>query len=69
MTDNEKLSCLINRPCTVCKFHKEEGCSKWSCIFEEKSDVPESDSTDLSHIFDNVTQEELLALERLKGDI
>ena len=41
MTDNEKLSCLIDRPCTACKFHKEEGCSKWSCVFEEKSDVPE----------------------------
>lgn len=41
MTDNEKLSCLIDRPCNACKFHKEEGCSKWSCVFEEKSDVPE----------------------------
>ena len=40
MTDNEKLSCLIDRPCTACKFHKENGCSKWSCVFEEKSDVP-----------------------------
>lgn len=43
MTDNKKLSCLIDRPCTACKFHKEEGCSKWSCIFEEKSDVPEGE--------------------------
>ena len=42
MTDNEKLSCLIDRPCTACKFHKEKGCSKWSCIFEEKSDVPKN---------------------------
>ena len=41
MTDNEKLSCLIDRPCTACKFHKEEGCSKWSCVFEEKADVSE----------------------------
>lgn len=45
MTDNEKLSCLIDRPCNACKFHKEEGCSKWSCVFEEKSDIPEN--TDL----------------------
>ena len=45
MTDNEKLSCLIDRPCAACKFHKEEGCSKWSCVFEEKSDV--LGSTDL----------------------
>ena len=43
MTDNEKLSCLIDRPCTACKFHKENGCSKWSCVFEEKSDVPEGE--------------------------
>lgn len=57
MTDNEKLSCLIDRPCTACKFHKEEGCSKWSCIFEEKSDVPEN--TDL------ISREEALAKVRL----
>ena len=37
MNDKEKLSCLTDRPCTACKFHKEEGCSKWSCVFEEKS--------------------------------
>lgn len=43
MTDNEKLSCLIDRPCNACKFHKEEGCSKWSCVFEEKSGVPEGE--------------------------
>ena len=41
MNDKEKLSCLTDRPCTACKFHKEEGCSKWSCIFEEKSGVSE----------------------------
>ena len=40
MTDNEKLSCLIDRPCTACKFHKENDCSIWSCVFEEKPDVP-----------------------------
>ena len=43
MTDNEKLSCLIDRPCNACKFHKEEGCSKWSCVFEEKSGVPKGE--------------------------
>ena len=104
MTDNEKLSCLIDRPCSACKFHKENGCSKWSCVFEDKSGVPvsgsryvrivevesvihndlhallekeqidqlkrdinglnfitvpEGDSDDISHIFDNVPQEEL----------
>lgn len=41
MNDKEKLSCLTDRPCTACKFHKEEGCSKWSCVFEEKSGVSE----------------------------
>ena len=43
MTDHEKLSYLTDRPCTACKFHKENGCSKWSCVFEEKSDVPEGE--------------------------
>ena len=43
MTDHEKLSYLTDRPCTACKFHKEEGCSKWSCVFEEKSGVPKGE--------------------------
>jgi hypothetical protein len=25
---------LLDRPCSVCEFHKENGCCKWSCVFE-----------------------------------
>ena len=24
---------LTDRPCSVCKFHTEHGCSKWECVF------------------------------------
>lgn len=27
---------LTDRPCAVCEFHKENGCSKWSCVFEQE---------------------------------
>lgn len=43
MTDKEKLSCLIDRPCTACKFHNEDGCCKWNCVFDQKSELPEGD--------------------------
>lgn len=26
---------LKDRPCEVCEFHGENGCSKWSCVFDE----------------------------------
>ena len=29
------ISHLTDRPCEVCKFHKENGCSRWDCVFEE----------------------------------
>ena len=38
MTREEQLACLTDRPCNVCKFHKENGCCKWNCVFEEKPD-------------------------------
>lgn len=38
MTDKEKLACLTDRPCQVCKYKKENGCCKWSCVFEEESE-------------------------------
>ena len=38
MTKTEILACLNGRPCDVCKFHTENGCKKWNCVFEEKSD-------------------------------
>ena len=31
----EQTSHLIDRPCEACEFHKENGCCKWSCVFEE----------------------------------
>ena len=27
---------LIDRPCNVCEFHKENGCCKWDCVFEKE---------------------------------
>ena len=54
MTDNEKLSCLIDRPCTACKFHKEEGCSKWSCVFEDKSGDTEGEYIKIDDLDDTV---------------
>ena len=31
----EQTSHLKDRPCEVCEFHSDKGCSKWKCIFEE----------------------------------
>lgn len=31
----DKIGHLIDRPCEACEFHKENGCCKWSCVFEE----------------------------------
>ena len=36
MTREELLNCLIDRPCSACKFNKENGCCKWTCVFEEE---------------------------------
>lgn len=36
MTRKELLACLKQRPCTACKFHTDNGCSTWSCVFEEE---------------------------------
>ena len=38
MTKDELLSCLTDRPCEVCKFHTDLGYSKWSCVFEGKTE-------------------------------
>lgn len=43
MTREELLACLEDRPCNVCEFHTEEGCNKWSCVFEEEPDEPSGD--------------------------
>lgn len=34
----KKLSYLTDRPCEACEFHKENGCCKWSCVFEEEEE-------------------------------
>lgn len=26
---------LNNRPCEACEFHKENGCCKWICVFDD----------------------------------
>lgn len=36
MTDKELLDCLTDRPCEVCRFHEEKGCTKWDCVFDER---------------------------------
>jgi hypothetical protein len=33
--ENDKLKYLKGRPCEVCEYHSENGCSRWKCIFEE----------------------------------
>ena len=30
----ELLDTLTDRPCEVCKHHKENGCCKWDCVFD-----------------------------------
>ena len=38
MTSKELLKCLKDRPCSVCKFRDENGCHKWTCVFEEETE-------------------------------
>ena len=30
----ELIDTLTERPCEVCKHHKENGCCKWNCVFD-----------------------------------
>ena len=30
----EQVSCLTDRPCSVCRFKTENGCSRWECVFK-----------------------------------
>ena len=30
----EQISCLTDRPCSVCKFKTENGCNRWECVFK-----------------------------------
>ena len=29
----ENIGHLTDRPCDVCEFHGENGCSQWTCVF------------------------------------
>lgn len=41
----ERIGHLIDRPCEACEYHKETGCSQWSCVFEEvNADEEESEN-------------------------
>lgn len=31
----EQTNHLIDRPCEAYEFHKDNGCCKWDCVFEE----------------------------------
>lgn len=31
----ELIGCLNNRPCEACEYHGENGCCKWTCVFDE----------------------------------
>lgn len=30
----ELLDTLTDRPCSVCRYRKENGCCKWDCVFD-----------------------------------
>lgn len=30
----ELLDTLTDRPCSVCRHRKENGCCKWNCVFD-----------------------------------
>ena len=32
----ENIGHLKDRPCSVCEFHKEDGCCKWTCAFTDR---------------------------------
>ena len=32
----ENIGHLTDRPCDVCEFHGENGCSQWTCVFSDK---------------------------------
>lgn len=31
----ELMEHIKDRPCEACEFRKENGCSKWDCVFDE----------------------------------
>ena len=32
----ENIGHLKDRPCSVCEFHKENGCCQWTCVFTDR---------------------------------
>ena len=32
----ENIGHLKDRPCSVCEFHKVNGCCKWTCVFTDR---------------------------------
>lgn len=34
ITALELMDTLIDRPCSACRYHKENGCCKWNCVFD-----------------------------------
>lgn len=32
------IDCLTDRPCQACVYHKDNGCCRWDCIFEDKGE-------------------------------
>lgn len=30
----ELTECLTDRPCSVCRFKTENGCTRWECVFK-----------------------------------
>lgn len=68
MTREEILACLTDRPCTVCKFHSENGCGKWNCVFEEEpEDKPVNVVLDeMKSIVDRMIDDGLKMIEKRK---
>lgn len=73
MTREELLNCLTGRPCSVCTFKKENGCSKWNCVFEKKTDdICEEEKKKLNAIaFDLLSEVEGYeqAIDDIKAEI
>lgn len=70
MTRKEILACLTDRPCTVCKFHSENGCGKWNCVFEEE---PEDESVsaildEMKSIVDRMIDDGLKMIEKRRAE-
>ena len=70
MTREEILACLTDRPCTVCKYHSENGCGKWNCVFEEEpEDKPVNVVLDdMKSIFDRMIADGWTIVEKRRKE-